>query len=307
MNDFIIKTNELTKRYGEQTAVNNVNMNVQSGKIYGLLGRNGAGKTTIMKMILGLTSISSGDISLFGKLLKGNEKELYPRIGSIIEAPGFYSNLTGYENLKVFERLRGGVSKNAVESALEFVNLPCKDSKPFAKYSMGMKQRLGIAHAIMNAPELLILDEPTNGLDPIGIAEIRGFIKELSSLKGTTILVSSHQLSEIEQIADTIGIIHNGVILEESSIQDIWKKNQKHICIIVSDIKNALLLLERKLGITDYSISEPDTIRIFDFTLDTKDLNRELWKAGIEVHSIFINSGNLEEYFKSITGGNDIA
>ena len=184
MSDFVIGTKKLTKIYGEQTAVNSVDIHVKPGRIYGLLGRNGAGKTTIMKMILGLTPITSGEVDVFGQNIKGHEKRIYPRIGAIIETPGFYPNLTGTENLEIFAKLRGTPRPNAVKNALEVVGLPYRDKKLFSKYSLGMKQRLGIANAILHDPELLILDEPTNGLDPIGIAEVRNFIKELSVERG---------------------------------------------------------------------------------------------------------------------------
>ena len=197
MNKYVIETKQLTKTYGEQTVVNSVNIHVKQGQIYGLLGRNGAGKTTIMKMILGLTDITSGEVDVFGQNIKGREKRVYPRIGAIIETPGFYPNLTGTENLEIFAKLRGTAAPNAVKNALEIVGLPYRDKKLFSKYSLGMKQRLGIANAILHDPELLILDEPTNGLDPIGIAEVRDFIKTLSIERGKTILISSHILSEI--------------------------------------------------------------------------------------------------------------
>ena len=201
MNNFVIETKQLTKVYGEQDVVKAVNIHVKKGRIYGLLGRNGAGKTTIMKMILGLTPITSGKVDVFGQDIKGREKQVFPRIGAIIETPGFYPNLTGTENLEIFAKLRGTVGPNAVKKALEVVGLPYKDKKLFSKYSLGMKQRLGIANAILHDPELLILDEPTNGLDPIGIAEMRNFIKELSVERGKTILISSHILSEIALLA----------------------------------------------------------------------------------------------------------
>ena len=219
MEDMVIQTSQLTKKYGDQTTVNQVNLHVKRGRIYGLLGRNGAGKTTIMKMILGLTSATSGSVELFGSTLSGNEKLLYPRIGAMIEAPGFYPNLTGTENLEIFARLRGTASNHAVKHALEIVGLPYQDKKTFGKYSLGMKQRLGIANAILHDPELLILDEPTNGLDPIGISEMRDFMKKLSTQQGKTILISSHILSEISLLADDVGILDHGVLLEESSMK----------------------------------------------------------------------------------------
>ena len=254
MSEYVIETKQLTKVYGDQTAVNAVNLHVKRGQIYGLLGRNGAGKTTIMKMILGLTPITSGEADIFGKNIKGQEKRVYPRIGAIIETPGFYPNLTGTENLEIFARLRGTAAPNAVKNALEVVGLPYKDKKLFGKYSLGMKQRLGIANAILHDPELLILDEPTNGLDPIGIAEVRDFIKDLSVERGKTILISSHILSEIQLLADDIGIIDHGVLLEESSMGELEKKNSKYIMLQVSDVSKAALILERQFQLKNYSV-----------------------------------------------------
>ena len=219
MSDFVIETKKLTKIYGEQTAVNSVDIHVKPGRIYGLLGRNGAGKTTIMKMILGLTPITSGEVDVFGQNIKGHEKRIYPRIGAIIETPGFYPNLTGTENLEIFAKLRGTPRPNAVKNALEVVGLPYRDKKLFSKYSLGMKQRLGIANAILHDPELLILDEPTNGLDPIGIEELRELIRSFPQ-KGITVILSSHILSEVQQAADHIGIIANGVLGYEGQLQN---------------------------------------------------------------------------------------
>ena len=268
MSDLVIETKKLTKIYGEQTAVNSVNLHVKQGRIYGLLGRNGAGKTTIMKMILGLTPITSGEVDVLGQNIKGHEKRIYPRIGAIIEAPGFYPNLTGTENLEIFAKLRGTPQPNAVKNALEVVGLPYKDKKLFSKYSLGMKQRLGIANAILHDPELLILDEPTNGLDPIGIAEVRNFIKNLSVERGKTILISSHILSEISLLADDIGIIDHGVLLEESSMEELEKKNRKYIQLQVSDIPKASLILERQFHVTDYAVQDEHTLRLYDTALD---------------------------------------
>lgn len=215
---YIIETHDLTKQYGIQTSVSNLNIHVRKGRIYGLLGRNGAGKTTTMKMLLGLTLPTSGDAVLFGQTLKGNGKKILPRVGSLIESPGFYPNLTGTENLKIFARLRGIPDRDAIREALEVVGLPYRDKKLYSQYSLGMKQRLAIALSIMHDPELLILDEPINGLDPIGIAEVRSFIRKLCDERGKTILISSHILSEISLLADDIGIIDHGVLLEEKSL-----------------------------------------------------------------------------------------
>lgn len=188
--NYIIETKNLTKQYGSQKSVADLNIHVKRGRIYGLLGRNGAGKTTTMKMLLGLTKPTSGEVKIWGKSLQENEKKLLPRIGSLIESPGFYPNLTGTENLRIFATLRGVPNNHAIKDALDLVGLPYKDKKLFSQYSLGMKQRLAIALAVMHDPELLILDEPINGLDPIGIAEVRSFIRELCDARGKTILIS---------------------------------------------------------------------------------------------------------------------
>lgn len=307
MERYVIETRNITKVYGEQTVVNKVNLHVQKGRIYGLLGRNGAGKTTIMKMILGLTAITSGEVDVFGKNIKGNERRIYPRIGAIIETPGFYPNLTGTENLEIFAKLRGTAQPNAVKEALDVVGLPYRDKKLFSKYSLGMKQRLGIANAILHDPELLILDEPTNGLDPIGIAEMRNFILSLSKERGKTILISSHILSEIAMLADDIGIIHGGVLLEESSFAALERKNRKYIQIQVSDPKRATLVLEQQFGLRQYEIEDDACIRLYDTDADIAAINKALMLENIAVISSQMCNDSLEDYFKKVTGGEGIA
>ena len=307
MNDFVIETKQLTKIYGKQTVVSNVSLHVKKGRIYGLLGRNGAGKTTIMKMILGLTPITSGHVDVFGKNIKGREKRVFPRIGAMIETPGFYPNLTGTENLEIFAKLRGTAAPHAVENALKVVGLPYKDKKLFGKYSLGMKQRLGIANAILHEPELLILDEPTNGLDPIGIAEVRVFIKNLSTMCEKTILISSHILSEISLLADDIGIIDKGILLEESSMRELEKKNRRYVLLQVSDIPKASLILERQFGLKDYSVQDDHTIRLYDTSLDIAAINKALVVQDVAVIGSGLYNDSLEDYFKKITGGEGIA
>lgn len=302
---YILKTNALTKKYHQQTAVSKVSLNIEKGRIYGLLGRNGAGKTTIMKMILGLVSITSGEITLFNQPLKSNEKNIYPRIGSIIETPGFYSHLTAAENLNIFARLRGTINENAVSHALTITGLPARDKKPFSSYSLGMKQRLGIANAILNDPELLILDEPTNGLDPVGIADIRNFLRKLSREQEKTILISSHLLSEISLLADDIGIIHEGSLLEETSAAELEQRNRKYIEVVVDNIAKAAQVLEEVLSCRDYLITEHNLIRIYDLQTDTVKLAALLVKHEIGIVSIGYRHENLEDYFRKITGGEE--
>ena len=307
MSDCIIETRGLTKRYGDQVSVSNLDLHVQMGRIYGLLGRNGAGKTTTMKMLLGLTAPTSGTVSLFGQPLKGNETRILPRIGSLIESPGFYPNLTGTENLQIFARLRGLKSPNYIKSALELVNLPYRDKKRYAQYSLGMKQRLAIALAVIHDPELLILDEPINGLDPIGIAEVRDFIRALCEERGKTILISSHILSEIALLADDIGIIDHGVLLEEESLAELERKNGKVLRFTVSNATVAAQLLQKEMGVRDVAVENGRELTVRDLRLDTGAAVRRFVEAGLVVSDAHLYEDTLEDYFKRITGGEGIA
>lgn len=304
--DYVIETKNLTKHFGNEVGVASVNMKVEKGRIYGLLGRNGAGKTTTMRMLLNLAAPTSGEILLFGENYKDNPKETYRRIGSIIETPGFYENLTGEENLKLLARLRGTQRRDAVKNALKTVGLEKENKKVFGDYSLGMKQRLGIAAAVMHEPELLILDEPINGLDPVGIRIIRDYLEKLCREKGTTILISSHILSEIEQLADTIGVMHEGKLIEEVTMEELHKRNRRYVEFEVSDENKACLLLEEKFNITDYSVHESGSIRIYsDFLLRGK-FNEEFVKQGIEVVKINLSEEKLEDYFSNLIGGGKI-
>lgn len=302
----IIETENLTKQYGTTTIVDNINLHVPKGKIYGLLGRNGAGKTTAMKMMLQLVYPTGGAIRLFGTDYKEHTHSLYGKIGYIIETPGFYSNLTGYENLKIIAKLRGQLSKDSVQEALRVVGLEKETRKVFADYSLGMKQRLGIAAAIIHEPELLILDEPINGLDPIGISEIRSFLSELSHSKGTTILISSHVLNEIEQIADIIGVMHEGRLIEEVNMAELHKRNRRYIEFELSNVEIAAKILENNYQIKDYSI-QGNTIKIYDFTHNSGEINKVFVENGLLVTKINIDEENLENYFSGLIGGGSIA
>lgn len=307
MNEYVIETQNLTKQYGVQKSVSDLNIHVKRGRIYGLLGRNGAGKTTTMKMLLGLIKPTSGTVKIFGKSMTGNEKKILPRIGCLIESPGFYPNLTGTENLKIFARLRGIPAKNAIKSALEVVGLPYNDKKLFSQYSLGMKQRLAIALAIMHDPELLILDEPINGLDPIGIAEVRDFIRELCDVRGKTILISSHILSEISLLADDIGIIDHGVLLEEESIAELEQKNSKYIHFVVSDAAQASRIIEKDFYTRNFAVENDHSLRIYDTDLSVSAINRSFIENGLEVSEAHTCEDSLEDYFKHVTGGEGIA
>ena len=307
MSDYLIETKQLTKIYGEQAAVKNINLHVKRGKIYGLLGRNGAGKTTTMKMLLGLTQPTSGEVKIWGKPLRGNEKKLLPRIGSLIESPGFYPNLTATENLRIFATLRGVPNRHAIKDALDLVGLPYKDKKLFSQYSLGMKQRLAIALAVMHDPELLILDEPINGLDPIGIAEVRSFIRELCDARGKTILISSHILSEISLLADDVGIIDHGTLLEEESLAELEQKSSKHIHFTVSNTSQAARVLERDFQENHFSVLDDHNIQLYNLTLPIGKIVTAFVANGLEVTEAHSCEESLEDYFKRVTGGEGIA
>ncbi len=298
MVDYVIETKDLSKIYSKNRAVDSVSMHVEKGKIYGLLGKNGAGKTTTMCMLLNLTYPSDGEVVIFGKDPKKNSKEIYPKIGSIIETPGFYENLTAYENLKIIGKLRGNYNPQNINSVLETVNLTSPGSKKFKDFSLGMKQRLAIAAAIMHNPELLILDEPINGLDPFGIKEIRALLKRLSDKFGITILISSHILSEIENFADIIGFMDRGVLIEEISREELFNRLNKYVEFEVSDTDLAIEILKR----LQLKENEDFTFRgekIFLHShLDMRDrFNSVFVKEGIDVKKVNLCEENLEEYF----------
>ncbi|WP_312648194.1 ABC transporter ATP-binding protein [Aminipila sp.] len=302
----ILETFGLTKQYGTQLAVSDLNIHVKKGEVYGLLGRNGAGKTTAIRMVMGLIQPTKGDVILFGEKMIVPTKQSFNRIGALIETPAFYENLTARDNLRIIADLRGTQSKDSIDKALTLVNLENEKSKKVKQFSLGMKQRLGIAMALMHEPEFIILDEPTNGLDPVGIQQIRLLIKKLSVEKGATILISSHILSEIEQMADTIGIIHQGRLIDELSMDEIKRRNRHYVKMTVSDMARTIPILEKGLNITDFEIKNDRELKIYQIEVNFEEVNRLLNKNEIGVSEISLNKGNLEEYFLKLTGGDTI-
>ena len=301
----IICVDGLIKEYAGIKVVDGVSFSVNKGEIYGLLGRNGAGKTTIMKILLGLANPTSGKVSILGKDMSVNsEKKVLKKVGCIIENPGFYSNLTGTENLEIFAKLRG-LDQDSVKKALELVNLPYKDKKIFSKYSLGMKQRLAIANAIMHNPEILVLDEPINGLDPIGIAEVRELLKKLKE-SGASIIISSHILSELENVADRISIIDFGKMIEEINMKEWKNKQNSDIRVFVKEVDIAKKILF-EIGIEEQNILEfSEGILIQNSQLSTTELNKVFVNNNIDLIGIVEDKTSLEDYFKKVTGGQGI-
>ncbi|MGE7913549.1 ABC transporter ATP-binding protein [Lysinibacillus xylanilyticus] len=304
----VIQIQQLSKSFKGVETVSNVNMNVKKGEIYGFLGPNGAGKTTIMKMILNLVKPTSGEIKIFNNPITTTSYQYLNKIGSIIEYPEFYERLTAKENLELHCEYVGIYEKGAIKEALAIVGLDGVEHKKIHEFSLGMKQRLGIARAIVTKPEILILDEPINGLDPIGIKDIRELLMLLKEEHGITILISSHIVSEVESIADTIGILHHGKLLKEVKMEDIRKENMEYLEIKIDDLKKTIHVLENKLGIRKYEIVHQHCIRIFEHDISQSQINKELILNDIVVNGIEKQQQHLEEYFLNlINGGNQIA
>lgn len=299
----ILKTYNLTKQYKDHRAVDNVNITIEKGDIYGFLGQNGAGKTTTMRMIMGLIKPTGGSIELFGEKVSEDTKQVFARVGSIIEFPGFYENLTAVENLDIHKKLMGVPGKNCIEESLKTVGLFDARNRKTKDFSLGMKQRLGIARALLHNPEFLVLDEPTNGLDPMGIKEIRELILDLSQKRQITVLISSHILSEIQQLATKVGIIHKGKLLEEINSETLKKKNRHYIQLKVNNDREAVFMLEEKLHITDYIIPEPGVIKIYEKLTETLNINRILIQNNVDVKEISLARDSLEDYFIGLIGG----
>jgi len=303
---YILKTNRLTKVFQGKEVISGVNMHVKKGEIYGFLGPNGAGKTTIMKMITNLIKPTSGDIEIFGEKLTDTSYEVLKRMGTIIEYPIFYEKLTAQENLYLHCEYMGYYDKKGIEHALNLVNLHNVENKKVKDFSLGMKQRLGIARAILTKPELLILDEPINGLDPIGIRELRDLFKMLCKEYGITLLISSHILGEMEQMADTIGVIQNGKLIKEVSMKSINGKQTEYIEIHVQDVKRAAYVLENKLSITNYKIMSESIIRVYEMTEMQQAISKTLIVNDVEIESINKKHSSLEEYFLNLVNGEGI-
>lgn len=302
---YTIQTNHLMKNVGGKEIVSDVSLHVKKGEIYGFLGPNGAGKTSIMKMITNLWKPTGGSIELFGEMLTPDSYEVLKRMGSMIEFPCFYERMTGRENLELHCEYMGYYSTDSVANVLEMLDLTADADRAVKGYSLGMKERLGIARAILCRPELLILDEPTNGLDPAGIKKIRNLLKSLCLEYGIIIMVSSHILSEIESIADTVGIIHHGRMKEEISMETVEEMNLAYIELSVTDTKRAAYVLSDKCGLGNFKIMEDRLIRIYDKKATVQDLTKALAMNEVDIAAIGRKAETLEDYFLKITAEAD--
>ncbi len=298
---YILQTSHLTKTIGGKELVSNVSLHMKKGEIYGFLGPNGAGKTTVMKMITNLWKPTDGTIEIFGETLTPQSYEVLKRMGSIIEFPTFYDHMTGYDNLKLHCEYMGYYNHGSIENALDLLDLSAAAGKPVKNYSLGMKERLGIARAVLCKPELLILDEPTNGLDPAGMKQIRDLLKTLCSEYGITVMISSHILSEIESIADTVGVINHGIMMKEIGMKVIEQMSLAYVELSVMNTKKAAYVLSEKLHLTNFKIIEDGQIRIYDNRVSTQELSKVLALNDVEVIALGKQAETLEDYFLKMT------
>lgn len=300
MENCLIETRGLTRRFGQQLAVNNLNLSVPAAGVYGFLGPNGAGKTTAIRMLLGLIRPNAGEVRLFGEPLNGNQRSLMRRVGALVESPSLYPHLTGRENLEVTRRLLGS-PRHLIDLALETINLTKDAGRCVREYSLGMRQRLGLALALLHKPELLILDEPTNGLDPAGIHEMRDLIRRLPDEFGVTVFLSSHLLSEVEQIASHIGIIHEGTLLFQGPLAELQSKQQTQLAVGVKQIDDAIDCLigagwdvQRRDGLLSVPARAPQ---------DAIEVNRLLVERRLDVFHLSLAQASLEDIFLTLTNG----
>ncbi|MFR5132278.1 MAG: ABC transporter ATP-binding protein [Terrisporobacter sp.] len=303
MSEIICQTVNLSQKYKGNVALENVNINIKKGEIYGLIGENGAGKTTLIKIIAQLIKPTEGDVKLFGKTMENELCTLQRKIGYTIENPALYMDMTARQNLEIIRIQKGIPGTNDIDRVLSVVNLSNTGKKKVKNFSLGMKQRLALAMALIDDPEILVLDEPLNGLDPTGISELRNLLKKLNAEKNMTIILSSHILSELHKLATCYGIMHKGKIVEEISSEILDDRCKKHIFIKVSDIKIASMILEKELGINDFIVYNDSIIKIYGNFDKCAEINKTLVLNNILVEEISIKGENLESYFTKVIGG----
>lgn len=300
MNNTVIKLRDISKKRGQTEILNHLNMTVYQKDIYGFIGQNGAGKSTTMKIIMSLIKETQGKLELFDSLDNQINRS---RIGAIIENPAFYPYMTAYENLKYYVQYKGIVEINSIEKVLKMVGLENVRKKKYKNYSLGMKQRLGLALALINNPDLLILDEPLNGLDPQGIVELREILSHLNKKYGITMLISSHILDELEMIATRYGFIHQGQMIEEITAEKLQEKLKKYISLDVENIGLASITLEQKLHTENFKVMDDHTIYLYDFVNESSLVATTLIQEGVILNKMNISNVSLENYYLSLIKG----
>lgn len=300
MNNTVIKLRDISKKRGQTEILNHLNMTVYQKDIYGFIGQNGAGKSTTMKIIMSLIKETQGQLELFDTLDNQINRS---RIGAIIENPAFYPYMTAYENLKYYIQYKGIVEINSIEKVLKMVGLENARKKKYKNYSLGMKQRLGLALALINHPDLLILDEPLNGLDPQGIVELREILSHLNKKYGITMLISSHILDELEMIATRYGFIHQGQMIEEITAEKLQENLKKYISLDVENIGLASITLEQKLHTENFKVMDDHTIYLYDFVNESSQVATTLIQEGVILNKMNISNVSLENYYLSLIKG----
>lgn len=304
MSEYVIRTSNITKEYRKHKVLDDVSINIKKGDIYGFVGRNGAGKTTMFRVLTGLVIPSGGQVELFGHSEENEIIKERSRIGDLIDSPVIYLNMTARENLELIKIQRGIPGTKCIDDVLNSVCLKDIEKKKTKNFSLGMKQRLGIAMALLNDPEFLILDEPINGLDPIGIKEIRGLLLKLNKERGTTVLLSSHILSELTQICNRYGFINDGKLIEEITASEFSDKCRRYLHLRISDSSDVSIILENELGIKDYEVFPDNILRVYD-EVDGEKITLTLAKHNIGVKEIMQMGESLEDYFTKLVGGED--
>ncbi|MEG1312165.1 MAG: ATP-binding cassette domain-containing protein [Romboutsia sp.] len=303
MPEIICQTINLSKKYKGAIALDKVNINIKKGEIYGLIGENGAGKTTLIKIIAQLIKSTEGNVKLFGETNEDELCRLQKKIGYTIENPALYMDMTARQNLEVIRIEKGIPGTSDIDKVLDMVNLSDMGKKKVKNFSLGMKQRLALAIVLLNEPEILILDEPLNGLDPTGISELRILLKKLNTEKNITIILSSHILSELHKLATCYGIMHKGKMVEEITSERLDDRCKKHVSIKVSDTKVASMILEKELGINDFIVYDDEIIKIYSNFDKCSKINKTLVLKNVLVEEICIKGESLESYFEKVIGG----
>lgn len=301
MAEIICETKNLSKKYKSFYALRNVSLSIPKGTIYGLVGENGAGKTTLLRILTGLAFKSSGTVALFGR--ETDLQRVHKRMGCTIEMPALYRDMTAQQNLEVQRLQRGLSDKNCVQEALELVGLTDTGRKRVANFSLGMKQRLALGIALLGNPEFLILDEPVNGLDPTGILELRELLKKLVQERQLTILISSHILSELNQLATCYGFLHQGILLKQLTAEQLQEECRQHICLRTDDVEKTARLLEHKLGIHLFSVLPDQSIQIYEGIDELRRISKTLSTSGLVIEELYVQGESLESYFEKLIGG----